>query len=751
MLGQATMCLCGSRTWTWTAGPVGLSGMLLIAVPALHVPGRCETVALILLVVLLAAAAGLCRDPRRLPPQAALAAIPLALLVWVPFVSAGHAGTLGVNVDNDMSAHLLWAEAYRSEAVAAVTGLPPWYPLGPHALVAVISTGLDVETDYVFGGLTAAIPILIGLTALGLLSPCADWLARVVVSTVVGLPSLVAGYYGQGSFKELAIILITLGFVIELRRFDPAHGLLRWIPSGILAAGALSVYSLPGLVWPAGIATVWLVGLGTVACTAAADSALCSRSSAANWSRRSSLSAQSSRFSFRSCLGWRGTPRKEPVSTRASSGSVRLHRWGISRGPCHSGRRSASGMEATTGWHRPTTSSHRLCSSSYSWVPSGGCGGDWLVPCAAGACVAIWVLTNHSYSPYLAAKALVILTPFVILTALRPMMDWSRDLRTQGWLALAGSFVAALVVVGLVGSSWSVLRYSSVGPRDHLGELRSLRTQLSGEPTLFLGYDDFIRWELAGVPVKAPVVGDQELPIRPEKQWVNGRAHDIDSVYATTLNRFRWIITPRDALASQMPRQMRLVRRTASFALYMRVAPVPRRELLVEGEAPAVTLDCGTTDGRRISRARGEASIRRAFVGGRTTALAPGATEVVKLRLAAGVWDLSLDYSSPRQLRITAPGLRTTMPANLDRSGPRWPVGRIAVNRFANGRGAHHLTCEVVHACECNCQPRWCGRVPGSRPTRRPARTSVWPARRLVSPQFRLRTCVPLRSRRRSD
>ncbi|HWN73869.1 MAG TPA: hypothetical protein VNN15_08700, partial [Solirubrobacterales bacterium] len=48
---------------------------------------------------------------------------------------------------------------------------------------------------------------------------------------------------------------------------------------------------------------------------------------------------------------------------------------------------------------------------------------------------------------------------------------------------------------------------------------------------------------------------------------------------------------------------------------------------------------------------------------------------------AAGTWELESPYVSRLPIEVTAPGLKTTLPPNLDRPGPRLPVGRITVDR----------------------------------------------------------------------
>lgn len=202
ILGQAVLALCGARRWSWLAPAVGVAVMILLAVPAIHLPGRSATVAVATAVAILAGLVFLIYRPQHRPPLAGvLAGLPVALLVLVPFAASGRAGTLGVSFDNDMGEHLLLAEAYRSNAVALISPLLPSYPLGPHALAAALAEGLGVRIDLAFAGLTAATPILLAWTALASLRRRVRWIGQVLVATVVGIPFLVAAYYGQGSFR----------------------------------------------------------------------------------------------------------------------------------------------------------------------------------------------------------------------------------------------------------------------------------------------------------------------------------------------------------------------------------------------------------------------------------------------------------------------------------------------------------------------------------------------------------------------
>ncbi len=242
-------------------------------------------------------------------------------------------------------------------------------------------------------------------------------------------------------------------------------------------------------------------------------------------------------------------------------------------------------------------------------------------------------------------------------------------------------------------SSWEALRFSKVGPTDHLAELRSIRPQLGKERTLFLGNDDFYAWELAGARVTAAYsAGIPGVPSPPEKPFVFGQPVDFDSLTAATMNEFDWFITTRDAAGSEPPPQMHLVRTTANYELWRRVGEVAPRRTLAEGPNAAAVLNCSTAAGRAVVRAGGVAAVRAPSTGVAVPLIVPGGRATVTLGLSAGRWALETLYVSPLPIRVTGPGVSTTLPANLDRSGPRWPIGEIALQRAT----PVPLTLEVV-------------------------------------------------------
>jgi hypothetical protein len=682
LVGAVILRICGVVGWSWLAPPVGLSALMLGAIPALHIPGRSTTVAVFLGVGVAAAVVAAVLPP----PIGVLAAVPTGLLALVPFAANGHAGTLGVSFNNDMAFHLAMADAYRSASIARVLQIDPSYPLGPHALVAALAQGLGVGVDEAFAGFSVALLVLLAWTALAALKQ-AKWLGQIFVATVVGMPFLVAGYYGQGSFKEILQAILVLAFAITLQRWTEIPGRLRWLVPALLLAGVLSAYSWPGLAWPGAFFGIWLSGL-------AFEHA---------WRRRPPADAiarvRSEIFPFGlavAILAVLLVP-QAPRLIRFASATVGTNLTGVStEGAGALGNLVAPlpFWEAFGVWDNPdyrvpprdpfvtgmwTALIVAAVIVGAAWWLARN---EWFIPAAAAASVAIWLYADHYQAPYVAAKALVIMTPLLMLVAARPIAEFNSSVWRPLW-RIAGGAIVVVATLKLLGASWDSLRFAQVGPRDHLNELRELRPLLHRQPTLFLGNDDFIRWELAGVPVRAPVIGFQGMPTRPEKPWSYGQPFDFDSLDAATLNEFDWIITVRDAAGSAPPDGLRLEKRTRSFALWRRTAPIEARSVLSEGAEASAVLNCSTLVGRRLSRSRGIAAVRPPSRSIAVPPLPPGAVQDVRLRLDAGSWELQSPYGSEDPIEVTAPGLQATLPPNLDRPGPRWRIGRLTLSRAA--------------------------------------------------------------------
>jgi hypothetical protein len=677
-LGQAALRLCGFRRWSWIAPAVGISVAMLISVAAIHAPGHCATVAVVLGGLTLLAVVWCWREPAHRPPLPDLAAAaPVAVMVLVPFLAAGRPGIPGVSLDNDMTTHLLWAEGILFQQAAAVFPLPVDYPLGPHAVAAVLAKGLGIRIDYSFAGLAMAVPVVNAWTALALV-PRARWPGKVLAATVVGMPFLIAGYHGEGSFKEVlfaGIILALVAFLAEVRTIE---GKGRWIPFALLLGGTLSVYSIAGLPWPVAIGGAWLVVVAFGCVRRRGVGGLLTAA-------RRELGALAFACGVLFIALVPQIPRLVHfVSIRASVNGTGIEASSLGNlfGPL-------PGWEAFGVWNNPD---FRLPSSP---AFTGGMWtafvlglvllgtfwalrrGRWVLPLAAAAAMLVWALSGESQSPYITAKALVLASPLLLALAVLPLVE--RESLPSPGLVLA-PVLGLVLFCAVTWSDLRALRVSPVGPTDHAVELRSLRETIGTQPTLFIGNDDFAQWELAGVPVWGPVMlGARFMPIRPQKAWTSGQPLDFDSVSDDVFNSYRWVITPRDPTASAPPPQLHLVRQTPSYSLWRRVGTVEPRSILAEGDMPGAVLRCGGRQGRKLVARGGVAEIRARPLVMPGVSVPPEQTVSVQLSLPPGRWELGAQYFSPLPVEVSGAGIQTTLPANLERLGPRWRVGVLTV------------------------------------------------------------------------
>ena len=348
--------------------------------------------------------------------------------------------------------------------------------------------------------------------------------------------------------------------------------------------------------------------------------------------------------------------------------------------------------------------------------------GRWMLPLAAGAALLIYKLSvQGGQSPYVSAKALVIASPLILLLAVLPLAELSPagaavaaggpaeappDASPSGgstsarprWArpALAVALVLGLALLYRVGTDdLRGLRNGPVRPTAHIEQLESLRALLAGKETLYLGYDEFARWALAGVPTTgvAEASGVPSVPQRKGK-WAYGQAIDFDTVPAATLNAFEYVVAFRDAAGSAVPENLKQVAGTEDFIVYKRVGQVPERSILNEGEWPGAVLDCTTPRGRKIVAAGGVAAVRRKPIVVESPAVQAGHGALAQITLPRGRWQLEAPYQSPYSITVKGPGLDATVPANLERPGPAAAARRGRFHRWPADdqlRSRHHL------------------------------------------------------------
>ncbi len=571
-VGQLACAVAGMQRWVAAAPAVGLSLLMLIAVPALHFPGRMATGAALIAAVTVAGVVLMWRRPEHRPPLDACLAgsIPFTLAL-IPFVVQGYSGILGVGFNNDMAAHLLYAGAYRDVAAAHATPLLTYYPFGPHALAAALSKGTGAGLEAAFTGLTLAVPVLTAFAVHGLIGTTVGRTARVLAAGLSALPYIAAGYYGQGAFKELMLSALVLGFAAWLMalREDGWAGIARLVPGGLILGGILSVYSLPGLAWPIGVAGLfglWLIigawSDGGLRAVAGAVRSLVPAVVLAGAVTVVALVPQVPRLlDFWDYMHRAGTGtgiNKEdvgnlfgPVDMLETAGT-----WFNS-----DFRFPADGM---TGSVLLSLVVLGLAFWGASRTLRSGRGELVIV---AGVCAFLWAYADRTQSPYVAAKALVPLSTCVVALAVVAVSP--RSLSENR----AAALVVALLTGTLVWSSAGILRAMPVGPMSQQNAVAAFAADVRGDVVAYPANDEFANGRLLGAAVVQPVFssGSRWAPasfILPAKQLDPAvtEGHDIDTMGPAVLGAAQWAVMPRDASDSEMPLAFRPVRRSGRWS-----------------------------------------------------------------------------------------------------------------------------------------------------------------------------------------
>ena len=230
-----------------------------------------------------------------------------------------------------------------------------------------------------------------------------------------------------------------------------------------------------------------------------------------------------------------------------------------------------------------------------------------------------------------------------------------------------------------------------VAPDDRFQELKALRDEVAGSSVLALTSDRYTDYYLRGAEVLSPAKNaEQKIPGRRGKEF--RLPVDFDSVYASDLDGFDYVVTTDAEYQSGAPPNFEEVQRTDSYVLWKRNGVTPFIGVLAEASRPGRILRCDNPKFKRLLSRTGIAiTWPRPVIAKRGTweddeKLEPGDTathDLRRCRPGSGI-SPSSTRASPRRVEIDVgdetfempPGVEGAIPYRPN-EGPFWPVGEI--------------------------------------------------------------------------
>ncbi|MDA0182376.1 hypothetical protein OJ997_18860 [Solirubrobacter phytolaccae] len=688
LVGRAALVLADARALGGLELAFGLSLLLLVAVLGVRLPGHGTSAAVVLVTTVLVAA-WIARRDLVMPDRAVLVAMGLVAVAGVlPFLAEGRFGILGVGKLDDVGSHWALADSLRLNIALPLTGALNSYPIAPHALAAGLVSLLGSDDPAVFTALMLVTVIAMGAVAATAITDGPAWM-RGLCAAAAAFGFLPAAYFGQFAFKDLIAALFTFAFAVALERVaadrDWRRGTVALL--ALLAAGAFGTLGAPGPAWLVGTLGVWLVAtavatrwrpngadvkrvvvLGATAVGVLIALSLPQIDRLVTFNAAENAAGGGDQKAFLGNL-WGYLPLRQVLGVWPS-GDFRLE-------PSNMALVNGLAIVFTIGIVAALVSDARKR--------------RFALGSAFIAALVIYLATRQIQGPYVTAKAMVILAPLAVCVLLRGLL--SVRVPTLRIAAYGAGAVAAAL---MLWSSSLALRSSNVGSLSPALDLRTFSPAIEDREVLFIGYDNFVAWELidARVAMVAQYSINPAFPIEFRKRIGSGVPVDPDAVTPATYAKAELAITSSTGYISRLPGDWTPIQRSSFYTLWKRNGPVPDKQLIEAEGLPGSKLQCRR--GVPSIGADAQALVRREPIGSpgpqwryldgtapvtnpnsTFAEVPPGATVRQRLTLAPGEWDLSLQYSGSRNIQVDAEGFSRTLPSNLETYGALWPVGRV--------------------------------------------------------------------------
>jgi hypothetical protein len=714
VIGRAGLTLLGLTARTWLSGAVGFAALTIACPVLIRLPGRAAGAAIFLGVVLIASIVYLWRKRQRSRTGIAVGTT-VALIVVVaaslPFFFNERNGVLGEGIyTNDQAAQLYWTNWLQHDTGPEPGAVRFGYPTGPQSIAATAAEATNTDLLSAFNGLLLAIPVLTALTALAALDMLPPG-RRILAASLTGLPYLGASFLAQSAFKETSMALLVLALAVTLQRLalslrgvTQGHGPHPWRALVgaliVLAAASVFVYSVPGLVWFALALPIWLLlerFRGALQIAGSRATGIARRHGHVILGGAILLiggtvffAAELSGFIDKLGAVQASTGRlSSPVFPGEALGIWPEGNFQIVRGEVDGAYVAvALGLVAALIGAAGAVSRR-----------------DWGLVAVGASTVIVYVGARLFASIYVDAKALAVMSPLVVLAAMKALLVPSWRPRIAGGPAPDGPqnyrrlrplryAAGGILAAAMAASAFLALRAAPIGFDQRGVELEHLAGLIQGRSVAFFGVDRFAGYWLRGTLMESPGANSPtQVPARNKKRWVPGLAMDFDTLSSSRLNRFDYAITTRAAYQSLPPPNFKAVAKSASFVLWKREGSTPHLSIIDKDGTPGRVLSCSDGASHGIARRGGSATLLHSpVVGGRGGWSRPSpfnapAIAGQRLRVPPGRWALSLQYASQVSITVHADGRSVTLPPSLDGmyidhkgQGSFWAAGRVRSN-----------------------------------------------------------------------
>jgi hypothetical protein len=561
-LGQGLFIdwLSGGRLSGVLLIPTGTAGIVASSQLTTYWDWSAElTTPLVVLLAIAGLALGWHRIRRlRLDPWPTVAAVGVFAVFAAPVVLSGQATFAGYTVLGDTSIHFIGAD-YLLKHGRDVGGLAPssyemsvyqhfrgaGYPSGGPTAVGAVRPLVAEDIAWVFQPFLAFLIATMALALYALLEGVVSSKSlRALITFVAAQPALVLAYALQGSIKEVgtAWAVALLAALLPVFAAQQSGGPRRSIPLAVAGAAAFGVVGLAAAVWVGPVALAALV--------------LSIKRYGANFFE---TMAEAVVFvgvllvlAFQSIAQWTAYLDVAQATVTAQQ------EFGNLLGPLRTSQMFGIWL---VGDYRtvPTGRNEHL---TYGLIAIAACcvvlGLIWALRKRAWAPLFFigisflgWVYVTSRGSPWADGKALMIVSPAVLLAA----MLGPAGLFEVGRRIEAAVFFVALTF-GVVASNALAYHDVSLAPRDRLGELDRIGQRISGEgPSLYTEFEEFGKHFLRNSDPAGSSEGWQRrlFPLRGGQYARMGFSYDLDQFRLEYVRYYRTIVLRRSPTESRPP------------------------------------------------------------------------------------------------------------------------------------------------------------------------------------------------------